>query len=764
VVRWAVAPRVIAEALVAVPDALRTALQPGAPAPARAVAAQLSRSLSPTEHPTTPPAWLLESQRTSFRRVLAAICRYRGALLADPVGSGKTFVALAVAAELNRGATTCLVPASLVPQWQDTAQRLSIPVVLCSHEHVSRGHLPDGTRGLVIVDESHHFRNPHSRRYGHLAPWLVGRPALLLTATPIVNRIGDLAHQLLLAIRDDALSLDGVDSIRALVRGRSPAPALGSVIFESSAQISSRPQRVPLRSTPSKPERLAAAQVIAAVDRLKLSQQHTIAELISGVLLRAWASSPAAFRESLLRYRRLLLHARDALAAGQVVDRAELRRFTRHLDDQLVWWELLPLTEATSEIELSDLDRLEALIQEFGATEVAPDPKVDRLRALLADGRPSLIFTSSRATVRYLRHRLTAFTMAWCTGEKAGIGATALSRGTVLGWFRHPTTSAHAPAHLIVTDVAAEGLDLQRIARVIHYDLPWTPMRLEQREGRAVRYGSQHSQVEVVQFGLAAPLERRLRISATLSRKNRLPAAAGIGPGGRRLWQWRDQLIERFRGVPGSCGTAGIYSSERGVLAGFSLILPGDPRPRSATVLWLTPNGAWTEAPEMITACLETAASEHTVVPVESAELDEYLRLLARPVRERLRAARHQRWMAPEQVPGTRALLMRLQLLVAEAARRRDPIRLAQLERAIGFGASGHTAGEAALVESLAEAADADLDRMLNSLPPAEPEPMQLEARLTGLILFGPAKNTPDSVPCPECPNCTPPCSTWTGP
>jgi superfamily II DNA or RNA helicase len=762
--RWAVAPRVIAEALVAVPDALLTALQPGPPAPARSIAAQLSRTLSPTEHPTTPPAWLLESQRSSFRRVLAAICRYQGALLADPVGSGKTFVALAVAAELNRGATACLVPASLVPQWQNTAQRLSIPVVLCSHEHVSRGHLPSGTRGLVIVDESHHFRNPHSRRYCHLAPWLVGRTALLLTATPIVNRIGDLAHQLLLAIRDDALSLDGVDSIRALVRGRCPAPALGSVIFESSAQIGSRPERVALRSTPGKPERSAAAHAIAAVGRLGLSKRHPIAELIGGVLLRAWASSPAAFRESLLRYRRLLLHARDALASGRAVDRAELRRFTRELDDQLVWWELLPLTEAKSELELSDLDQLEALIQEFGATEVSADPKLDRLRALLADGKPSLIFTSSRATVRYLRQRLADFTMAWCTGEKAGIGATALSRRTVLGWFRNPTTSAHAPAHLIVTDVAAEGLDLQRVARVIHYDLPWTPMRLEQREGRAVRYGSQHAQVEVVQFGLAAPLERRLRISATLSRKNRLPAAAGIGPGGRRLWQWRDQLTERFRGVPGAFGTARVYSSERGVLAGFSLIRPGDPRPMSATVLWLTPDGAWTEAPEIITACLETAASGHAVVPVESAELGEYLGLLARPVRERLRAVRHQRWMAPDQVPGTRTLLMRLQLLVAQAARRRDPMRLAQLEHAIGFGARGHTAGEAALVERLAEATDAELDRLLKSLPPTEPEPTQIAARLTGLVLFGPAKNTPDSVPYPGCPSCKPPCSTWTGP
>src|SRR5215211_7498263 len=101
--RWEAAPSIIAEALVAVPDALLTALQPGAPASAASVAARLAQSLSPAEDRAEPPAWLLGPQVSSFRRVLAAIHRFRGSLLADPVGSGKTFVALAVAAQLNRG-------------------------------------------------------------------------------------------------------------------------------------------------------------------------------------------------------------------------------------------------------------------------------------------------------------------------------------------------------------------------------------------------------------------------------------------------------------------------------------------------------------------------------------------------------------------------------------------------------------------------------------------------------------------------------------
>ena len=438
----------------------------------------------------------------------------------------------------------------MLSQWHATAERLEVPVELCSHEQVSRGRLPRGTRGLVIVDESHHFRNPHTRRYRHLAPWLIGRSALLLTATPIVNRAADLAVQLLLSIRDDALILEGVSSLRELLKQGCSAPALGELVFESDAVIESRPQRVVLRRAADPRESLAGNAVLARVDRLELSRCPTIAELIRGVLFRAAASSPAALHESLCRYRRLLLHARDALRAGQMLDRTELRRFTRELDDQLVWWELLPISQAPSEIEISDLEQLELMIHEIEDQTSREDPKLEHLRTLLNEGTPTLVFATSRATVRYLRDALSDLRVAWCTGERAGIGPASLPRENVLGWFREPTSLPQAPRHLVVTDVAAEGLDLQRVARVVHYDLPWTPMRVEQREGRAVRYGSRHAQVEVVTLALPPPLERRIRLNATLARKNRLPAAVGIGPLGKHVWRWRSELASRFDGFP----------------------------------------------------------------------------------------------------------------------------------------------------------------------------------------------------------------------
>jgi hypothetical protein len=763
-VRWlTAAPSIVAEVLVGVPDALLTALRPGPPAPGAAVAAMLARSLGPAEHQTQPPPWLLPEQVSSFRRVLAAIHRHHGALLADPVGSGKTFIALAVAAAVNRGPTACLVPATLVPQWHATAARLSVPVALCSHEQISRGRLPQATRGLILIDESHHFRNPHTRRYRHLAPWLVGRPALLVTATPIVNWAADLTHQLLLAVRDDALALDGVVSLRAMLASACPRPALGQLVFENESVPRQRPTTNLRISHPAGPDP-TVSNWLEGLSRLRLSRHEPIAGLIRGLFLRALGSSPAAFEQALRRYRRLLLHARDALQAGHPLDRSELRRFTREFGDQLVWWELLPTADAESEIETGDLIDLENLLQRTESAAVAEDEKLSRLRHLLADGIPTLIFTSSRDTVRYLRDRLADLRMAWCNGSRAGIGATTLPRRAVLGWFREPTFVPGAPRHLIVTDVAAEGLDLQRAARVVHYDLPWTPMRVEQREGRAVRYGSRHSRIEIVRFMLPAVLEVQLKMQAMLARKSRLPAAAGLGPAGRQVWRWRAELAKRFLGPAAHHGLAAVPSATEGLLAGFGLYQPGASHPLSTSVLWLNPDGGWTEDPATIEGRLAEAAAQEKVLPVMSDKLGEWLCRLAHPIRARLSFMRSRRWVFPEPEPAARRAVKRLQALARDAARRHHGRRLAELDRALTFLAGGHTAGEVALVEQMANASDSELAHFVERLPTRHREDSGIEVRLTGLAVFGPAKGPDPGLASSQWPGWIPPSSTSTEP
>ena len=133
----------MAEALEQIRDPLATVLRLGPAGPAELVARAIAGSLAPREADLPPPAWLRPEQVPPFRRAAAGIARYGGALLADPVGSGKTWIALAVAeAVAGAGAVVAVVPAALRLQWRETARRLGLSLTIVSHQAVSRGRLP----------------------------------------------------------------------------------------------------------------------------------------------------------------------------------------------------------------------------------------------------------------------------------------------------------------------------------------------------------------------------------------------------------------------------------------------------------------------------------------------------------------------------------------------------------------------------------------------------------------------------------------------
>ena len=611
-----------------------------------------------------------------------------------------------------------------------------------SHEQVSRGGVPAGQPRLVLVDEAHRFRNPHTRRYRHLAPWLVGRSTLLVTATPVVNRLTDLLHLLLLGIRDDVLLPDGIPSLRALLGSGGGSPALGRLVVERCSE-EARPVRRERSSRPSASEGESALHALRLLERLSLSRSPPIASLVRSVLRHAASSSPAALVGALTRYRSLLLHAREALAAGRAMDRAAIRRFTGESGEQLFLWELLPASELPMELELADLDVIQPVLMEARRLGELPDPKVDRLRDLLADHLSSLIFVARRETVRHLRDQLGDQRFAWCTGNRAGLGAMPVARPTVLGWFREGPGAGDAERigvkHLIVTDVAAEGLDLQRAARVIHYDLPWTPMRLDQREGRAVRLGSLHRTVEVVRLELPRALERALRVEDSLRRKRLLPDAAGLGPGGRRLWRWRTELAEALEHGQAATGVALARTPPAGVLVGFSMHAPcnGADTRLAFVLLWIDPDGTATESEDVVAARLSAAVDAEGGDPAE-ARLSAALGLLAEPIRSRISAARGHRWAEAVGGGAGRAVAAKLQEGIRAAARARDATALDRLERALGFVAAGHTAGEEVLLEGLAELSPAELARAAGALPAPSPRWGAVEARVEGIVLFVP--------------------------
>jgi superfamily II DNA or RNA helicase len=736
--RWPTSPRaavIVAESLRRLRCAVPPALTPGPVAAGRCVAAAIAQAVAPPLAPVAPPDFLRPRQHVAFQRILAALERYSGALLAEPVGTGKTYIALA-AARLAGNHAIAVVPASLGDQWARAARSIGVSLVIQTHEQWSRAPRPMGD-DLVVVDEAHRFRNPATRRYGHLAPALIGRRVLLLTATPIVNRLSDLAHQLLLGVRDDALIGAGVPSLmEALSTGAAP-PALADLVIAGTSDPP-RPATV-ARTIPTPPtEERSFRSVIARLDRLGLSRHRPVRELLRCTLLAALSSSRPALVASLERYRLLLLHAQDARLAGQAPGRADLRRLLAGNPEQTVLWELCGGMVAADDLVLEDEARVANLLASL-RMEQDGDKKAQRLRALLEDGRRTVVFVNSRATVHHLRQQLgPPSRVAWCTGTAAGIGPGRLRRRAVLDWFRprREDPAGLGPRVLVTTDVAAEGLDLQGAERIVHYDLPWTGVRLEQRAGRAVRLGSPHQVVELVRFEPPRSIERRIRRAAALLRKAPMPRRIGLGEEPDPSWAWRARTAAAYAGLHSIRGTAIVRGTQPAALAGLELVV-GD-RVLARFALYRDGNGPWREDPALIEAAL-LAASTGANLPAPRAErMEASLQSLARVAG--LRAARLAGTLyRPASVRRERsAAVARIGELCRHALRQRDPALLALAEHALRFLSRGHTSGEHALVRRIGQEDWTALPDLLARVPEGSIAAGAVAPRLVGIILFDP--------------------------
>jgi SNF2 family DNA or RNA helicase len=104
----------------------------------------------------------------------------------------------------------------------------------------------------------------------------------------------------------------------------------------------------------------------------------------------------------------------------------------------------------------------------------------------------AIVFTTFRGTARYLVDRLSAENM------EAGLlmGGAEFDKEAVVSAFRDDRSCRI----LVCTDVAAEGVDLQFCRLVVNYDLPWNPMRIEQRIGRIDRIGQLSKRILVWNF------------------------------------------------------------------------------------------------------------------------------------------------------------------------------------------------------------------------------------------------------------------------
>jgi SNF2 family DNA or RNA helicase len=247
-------------------------------------------------------------------------------------------------------------------------------------------------------------------------------------------------------------------------------------------------------------------------------------EFVVKLLKKRLFSSPEAFYTTLIQHEQSLRQAQRHTSVTKRPGMGILRSKVEQLDEESDSDE--SLEDATSEA----LDATALLFREPDAQEQKllnqmrswtdsarhqPDSKAQELVKWLhthikAGGRWSnervIIFTEYRATQNWLYGLLAreGFAEKGPDGEKRLLmlygGMQTQEREAIKAAFQADPAQASVRI-LLATDAASEGIDLQNhCSRLIHYEIPWNPNRLEQRNGRVDRHGQRAAQVNIYHF------------------------------------------------------------------------------------------------------------------------------------------------------------------------------------------------------------------------------------------------------------------------
>lgn len=264
-------------------------------------------------------------------------------------------------------------------------------------------------------------------------------------------------------------------------------------------------------------------------------QQSRAADFVTTLLKKRLFSSPAAFAETLTTHRQTMAGREPGLEGAAAPAAQAAPAAPRALDRYIERVEEAVEDDAYGEVEAeameaarrasrpltrSEEDLLDRMLEWARQARDRADAKFTVFREWL-DGvlrRPNgewgdervIVFTEYRDTQRWLHERLIAAGYPPELVEQLYGGMDTDRRERVKNVFQESTDLSPVRV-LLATDAASEGISLQRHChRMAHWEIPWNPNRLEQRNGRVDRHGQRASRVEIYHF-VGAGYERAAR-------------------------------------------------------------------------------------------------------------------------------------------------------------------------------------------------------------------------------------------------------------
>jgi len=404
---------------------------------------------------------------------------------------------------------------------------------------------------LVIIDEAHDLRNPSTSN--NLLGRLLrdsARHLLLLTATPIQLGNENL-FQLLKLVDEERFSHEMIFDeiiqanapiVRLMRQAWRRPPDLEAICrdaqaarshsaFRADPVIARVEERVANTSELSAPDQVEIARMIES--RSLLDQymcRSRKREVFKDRVVRSATVLPVRFSEPEDRvYKAISAHIKRKLGDGPTGWQFPLITLQRQMASSLpaavaaysssedlgdvlreyAWEDLLPSDLKLFE-ENSDSQPLRAVLPDIPVSVATLEQADQKYRELLRFLRETLthnsrektiVFAFFRKTLEYLHRRLKA----------DGVDSTLLMGGmkdpnSIIDRFSKPD----GPSVLLSSEVGSEGLDLQFCRCLVNYDLPWNPMKVEQRIGRLDRIGQKAERITILNLVVESTIEDRV--------------------------------------------------------------------------------------------------------------------------------------------------------------------------------------------------------------------------------------------------------------
>jgi SNF2 family DNA or RNA helicase len=390
------------------------------------------------------------------------------AILADEVGLGKTIEAGLVLKEyMVRGLVKralILVPASLVLQWvRELNQKFGISAVAQKREHTwgydvvvasidtakrdpHRELVLNTDYDLIIIDEAHKLKNKKTTNY-QFANLLRKKYCLLLTATPIQNDLDELFN-LITLLKPGQLGGQSDFAANFVVDKRLP---------KNEDQLQEALSGVMIRNRRGDGGIHFTKRVVRNIPLYLSEDEKALYDAVTGFVKERYDESGGDLTSmlSLVTLQREVCSSRDAVFLTLV------NLFKKTSEDSPMRPKIWELVEKIKSIKANTkAEKTLELVK-------AMDEKV-------------IIFTEYRATQEYLLQFFRAHNMI-AVPYRGGMNRG--KKDWMMDLFRGRAQV------LIATEAGGEGINLQFCHHMINFDLPWNPMRVEQRIGRVHRLG-----------------------------------------------------------------------------------------------------------------------------------------------------------------------------------------------------------------------------------------------------------------------------------